>query len=212
MLASHVQQLDFLAELGDPLRAEFLIEQVVIEPHDDGLGARLSVVLRARVQDDPAVRAVVYADQPTVLSNRPGRGEGTDAQLRMHVVDDAEGVLTDSVALVHEREDRESAALADAEQLARLALHALPVVEKHDGAVGGGQRAVRVLGEILVPGRVEQIDAEARIVEVQHARGDRDAAFLLHGEPVRRRVTRGPPRFHRPCQVNCATEEQQLLR
>jgi hypothetical protein len=101
--------------------------------------------------------------------------------------------------------------MTDGEQLARLLLDTLPVVEQHDGAVRGDQRAVRILREVLVPGRVQQVDPVTVVVELQHARRDRDAALLLQLHPVGRRVTRRPPRLHRSRQVDRAAVQQQLL-
>ena len=77
------------------------------------------------------------------------------------------------VQLVHEGEDRHAALAADLEELARLALDALAGVDDHDRRVDGRQHAVGVLGEILVAGRVEQVDAVAAVVELQHGGADR---------------------------------------
>jgi hypothetical protein len=55
---------------------------------------------------------------------------------------------------------REAIEAAYGEQLARLWLEPLGRVYKHEPVVGGGERAVRVLREVRVPGRVEQVDLQ----------------------------------------------------
>ena len=82
------------------------------------------------------------------------------------------------------REQRQLALAADLEQLERLGLDALGGVEHHHRGVGGGQHPVGVLGEVAVAGGVEQVDDAVAVGELQHGRGDRDAALLLELHPV----------------------------
>ena len=77
--------------------------------------------------------------------------------------------------------------------------------------VGGGERAVGVLAEVVVAGRVEQVDATARVLELQHARRDRDAALLLHLHPVAGGLPAPCGRLDRAGEVDRAAVEQQLL-
>ena len=58
-------------------------------------------------------------------------------------------------------------------------------VEHHDRGVGGGQHAVGVLGEVAVARGVEQVDDVVAVGELEHRRGDGDAALLLQLHPVR---------------------------
>jgi len=60
----------------------------------------------------------------------------------------------------------------------------------HERRIDCGQRAVGVFGEVLVPGRIEQIHDALAIRELHHRRGDRDAALLLEAHPVRGGVAR----------------------
>lgn len=73
---------------------------------------------------------------------------------------------------------------ADLEQLARLRLDALRAVDDHDGGVRRHQRAVGVLGEVLMARRVQNVDAEAVILKLHNGRGDGDAALLFDLHPV----------------------------
>ena len=60
--------------------------------------------------------------------------------------------------------------------------------------------------------RVEQVDVIAFVLELHHARRDRDAALLLELHPVRRRVPRRAPRLDRPGEMDGSAVEQKLLR
>ena len=73
---------------------------------------------------------------------------------------------------------------ADLEQLARLRLDALAAVDDHHGGIRRHQRAVGVLGKVLMARRVQNIDAEALIAELHDGRGDGDAALLFDLHPV----------------------------
>ena len=75
---------------------------------------------------------------------------------------------------------------ADPEELAGLGLHALGAVDDHDGAVRRHEGAVGVLGEILVAGGVQDVDAVAVVLELHDGGGNGDAALLLDLHPVGR--------------------------
>ena len=61
------------------------------------------------------------------------------------------------------------------------------------------------------PGRVEQVDRVALVVELQHGGGDRDAALLLQLHPVAGGVAAGAARLDAAGEVDGAAVEQQLL-
>jgi hypothetical protein len=65
-------------------------------------------------------------------------------------------------------------------------------VEHHDDAVDGEQRAVGVLAEVLVTGRVEAAVTWWPLqLEFERGGADRDAALLFHLHPVGRGVAAG---------------------
>ena len=138
-----------------------------------------------------AVAAVDHAPEVAGDADRPGDRRGDDADLLLDLVEQLERVAAGPVPLVDEREQRQLALPADLEQLERLRLDALGRVEHHDRGVGGGQHPVGVLGEVAVAGGVEQVDHAVAVGELQHGRGDRDAALLLELHPVR--GGRAPP-------------------
>ncbi len=93
-----------------------------------------------------------------------------------------------AVHLVDERHNRNAAHPAHLEQLDRLRLHALDRVNQHDRRVRRRQRPIRVLAEIIMSRRVEQVHLAARPLEAHHGRRNRNAALLLHRHPVARGV------------------------
>ena len=96
-------------------------------------------------------------------------------------------VLALAVHLVGEGDDRDVAQPADFEQLQRLRFDALGDVDHHHRGVDGGQRAVGVLGEVRVAGRIEQVEGQPVDARRSSPRRDRDAALLLDLHPVRAR-------------------------
>ena len=103
------------------------------------------------------------------------------------------------------------AGAADLEQLEGLGLDALGRVEHHDDGVDAGEDAVRVLGEVAVAGRVEQVDDVVAVRELQHGRADRDAALALELHPVRRRRAPAVACLDRTGSLHGAGVEQELL-
>ena len=77
-----------------------------------------------------------------------------------------EGIAAGAVQLVDEGENRDGAHAADLEQLDGLLLHALGAVDEHHGAVRRHQGTVGILGEVLMAGRIQNIDAIALEIEL----------------------------------------------
>ena len=74
--------------------------------------------------------------------------------------------------------------MANLKQLARLILDALGRVDDHDHGVHGREDPVGILGKILVPRRVEQIDLIAVVLELERSRTDRNPALAFQFHPV----------------------------
>ena len=72
----------------------------------------------------------------------------------------------------------------DLEELPGLGLDALGTVDDHDGGVGSHQGTVGILGEVLVAGGVQDVDAEAAILELHDGRGDGNTTLLFDLHPV----------------------------
>jgi hypothetical protein len=96
---------------------------------------------------------VLQVDHPPEAIARPGRpieGRGVKRQLGADFVQKREWVQRLPVHLVDEGDDGDVAQAANFKELQGLRLDALGGVQHHDGGVGGGQRAVGVLREVLV--------------------------------------------------------------
>ena len=57
---------------------------------------------------------------------------------------------------------------ADFEQFSCLRLHSLRRIDDHDCGVRRHQSPVSILGEILMPRSIQDVDAESLVVELQH--------------------------------------------
>ena len=120
------------------------------------------------------------------ITKRPIAGRGMNSEHSFQFVEQGERCAGRAVELVDEGENRHPAATADFEKLSGLRLDAFGRVDDHDRGVDGREHPVGVLGEILVAGRVEQVDHITVVVELQDGGGDRDAALLFQFHPIAR--------------------------
>lgn len=145
-----------------------------------------------------------------------GDGEGqrpdADVELLLHLVEQVEGLLRGAVELVDEDDDRRRAHAADLHQLARLGLDALGAVDDDDDRVDGRQRAVGILGEVLVARRVEDVDFAPLVLEAHHRGGHRDAALALDFHEVRGGSLLDFVALDGSRHMDGAAEEEQFLR
>ena len=108
----------------------------------------------------------------------------------------ASGSRALAVDLVDEGDDRDVAQPADLEQLARLALDALGRVDHHHRRVDRAQRAIGVLAEVGVTGRVEQVERRCRsrskVITELVTEMPRACSIAIQSERVRRALARAP--------------------
>ena len=130
----------------------------------------------------PSIAMVPTKSRPR--ADRPVDRGGVERQRLLDFVEQFERIAALAVHLVDEGEDRDVAQPADLEQLAGARLDALGGVDHHHRAVDRGQRAVGVLGEVLVARCVQQVEDAAVIFERHHRRDDRDAALAFDRHPV----------------------------
>jgi hypothetical protein len=121
-------------------------------------------------------------------------------------------LATFAVELVDEGHDRRVAQAADFHQLDRALFHAFGAVDHHQRRIHGGQRAIRVFGEILVAGRIEQVDHAPVVGELHDGGGHGNTALLFQRHPVGRRVSRRLAPFDCAGELDRAAEQQQFLR
>ncbi len=211
LVPGRIEELDVTHKPIEGTRPHGIDELGIVDAYDGVVGPRGAAVAAALEEVHLALEAIVYPHEHVVLEHRPRRRIAIDAEVGLDVLNELERILAVPVALVHKREDRRALQLAHIEQLARALFHAAPVVEQHDGAIGGNQRAVGVFGKVLVSRGVQQIELVTEKLELQHGTGHRDAALLLELHPVGGRMTRGPTGLHRAGQVNGPTVQQQLF-
>ena len=105
---------------------------------------------------------VEAAREGDAFAQRPQHRGHVEREAVGDLVHDRERAEAVAVDLVDEGDDRDVAQAADLEEFERLRLDALGGVDHHDRGVDRGQRAVGVLGEVLVARRVEQVEGQAR--------------------------------------------------
>ncbi len=205
--ADHVQRL---AEMRVRLLANELARGRIVERRE--VHRRAVLPLRfALVQQQVFLVNVVDAAKPVAAADRPVHRRGGDPERALEVVEQLHRIACRTIELVDEGKDRQAVPAAHFEQLSRLIFDAVRRVDHHHDAVGGDERAIRVLAEVLVARCVEQRHAAAFELEFERRRGDRDAALLLERHPVGRRVLACLASPHGTGELDRAGIQQQLL-
>ena len=145
--------------LGD--RLALALRQAVGERRGVQLGDRLGAAIVVETVDGVLLQ-VVDAGEAAAHAERPGERRRVERQPLLDLLEQLEGMAAVAVELVDEGDDGDVAQAADLEQLQRARLDAAGRVDHHDGGIDRGQRAVGVLGEVLVAGRVEQVEDRVR--------------------------------------------------
>ena len=170
----HGFQVEFIPRAGEQLHVvdQGLVLVLGQQPLQDRVvdrqALRLDLVaeVRALERDDLVVHAVVHAFEALARADWPVDRVGADAQLVFNILKQLVGVARLTVHLVDEREDRHAAHGAHLEQLARLRLHAFGRVDNHDRRIRRHQRAVGILGKVLVARGIQDVDALALVPEL----------------------------------------------
>ena len=168
-------------------------------------------VLAPGVQEQALPHAVVDAAKIRTRTNGPIHRHGVDAQDVLDLAHQIEPLASEAIHLVHEGEDRDMTQATDLEEFPRLRLHALGGIHQHDGGVRRHQGAIGILAEILVTGRIENVDAMALVLEIEHRTAHRDAPLLLEFEPIAGGMPRRTLAPHSPGLAHRAPVEEQFL-
>ena len=97
------------------------------------------------------------------------------------------------------------------EQLSCLCLHTLGSIDHHHGRIRRHQCTVRILRKILMARRIQDIDAEAVVIKLQHRGSNRNTSLFFDLHPVRNGVARGSFSLHRSSQIDRSSIEQKFL-
>ena len=202
-------ELDLVADRRG-IVAEERARFIAREPFDRAVRADAAAAV-ALVNEDLVPHQVIDAGKFPAHADRPGNGSTTYPQYALDLIEQLDRRASVAVELVDESHDRRIAEPADFHQLDRALLDALRAVDDHERRIDGGQRAVGVLGKVLVPGRVEQVD-DAALVRELHDRGrDRDSALLLQPHPVGGRMARSLASLDGARHLDRAAEQQELF-
>ena len=141
-----------------------------------------------------------------------------DVQLLLKLVKEVEGVAALTVHLVDEDDDRGVAHTAHLHELSCLCLHTFGGVDDDDGGVDSSQRAVGILGKVLVTRGIEDVDlirvsalTFGQVVELHDRCRHGDTTLLLDVHPVGSRGLANLVVLHGAGHLNLSTEEQELL-
>ena len=178
----------------------------------DGDGFHPPSSLLPLVEEHRVCLEVVDTTEVRSVAERPVHRCGGNPEHTLDLVEQLEWIPGRLIELVDERQDGQAVRATDLEELERLRFHALGRIQHHHHAIHREQRAVRVLAEVLVAGRVEQRHVVPLELELERRRADGDTALLLHLHPVRHRVALRPAPAYRPGKVDRAGIQEQLLR
>ena len=141
----------------------------------------------------------------------PAQRAHVDFQFGFKFVEDVERVASLAVEFVDENDNRGVAHAAHLHEFASLLLNAFSHVHHDDYAIDSGERAVGVLGKVLVTRSVEDVNLVVAVVESHNRCGNRNAALLFDFHPVGGGCFAYFVRFHGTSHVNGATEEEELF-
>ena len=156
---------------------------------------------------------IYIIDAAETLSHvdRPAQRAHMDMQFLFDLVQQVERVLTVAVHLVDEHDHRSLAHTADFHQLTGLGFHTFCGIDHDNNAIHCRQRTKRIFSEVLVAGRIENIDIMTGIIESQHGGCDGDSTLLFNFHPVGGSCLLDLVRLDGSRHMNGASEQQQLF-
>ncbi len=183
----------------------------MVDPRDhlaDGDPAAVTGAEQVR----PIRAQVIDPHEPLADADGPGHGRALNPQHLFDLVQDLDGVPPLPIELIDEGKDGGIPQPTHIHELDGARLHALGHIDDHQGGIHRRERAIGILGEVLVARRIQQVDGSPPIGELHDRRGHRDAALLLQLHPVGSRVARGLTPLDGARHLDGAAEQQQLLR
>ena len=138
--------------------------------------------------ENPPGIAVINPTEILAGSDRPVDRAGGNSQFLFNLIHQVKGVSCVPVQLIDKGKNRNVAHGADLEQFSCLSLHALAAVDDHNGRIRRHKGPVGVLGEVLVSGRIQNVDTVTVVQKLEHRGGDRDTPLFFNFHPVGNRV------------------------
>ena len=130
----------------------------------------------------------IYALKQLTHANRERKGSCLDMQNAFNLVQQVQHMTPIQVHLVNEGNDGRMAHATHIHELDRLLFHTVHAIDKHEGGVDGGQGAVGVFAEVLVPRGIDQVEHATFEREIQHGTRNRNTTLLFNLHPVAHRV------------------------
>ena len=154
---------------------------------------------------------IIDATEPLSHVDRPAQRAHIDMQLLFDLVQQVERVLTVAVHLIDKHDHGSLTHTADFHQLTGLGFHTFCGIDHDNNAIHSRQRTKRIFSEILVAGRIEDIDFMAGIIESHHGGCDGDSTLLFNFHPVGGSCLLDLVRLYGSCHMNGTSKEQQFF-
>ena len=211
IIGSSVQKLPVLPELLIIFRRKKLRELRIL--HGERPGLHLPGTARIGVKKIHTVPLpVVDPTEGASAADRPVDRAGVNPEYIFDLIQELVGISRLPVKLVDKGEDRDMPKDTDLKKLYGLRLHSLCPVDHHHRTVRRHQCPVGVLRKVLMPRRIQDIDAFPVIIELEGGGGHGDPSLLLDLHPVGNRVLCRLPSLDGSGELYRSPIEKELLR
>ena len=182
LMAGTANQIDFVDKVV-VIHAQQFTRLVAVQPVNHSIGVNVMALTLFKAHQSICCQ---FVDTLELLAhaNRPIHWRALYLQDVFNLVQHLNRITDLPVEFVDEGNDRRVAQTTHLHQFDGARLNALGTVDHHQSGIHRGKGAIGVLGEIFVPGRIQQIHRSTRVGKLHHRRGNRDATLLLHGHPV----------------------------
>ena len=167
LCAGTVQQFDFLFQLFLLILVHYIQKMRIVK-----IDLFLQTFLRTLhgIGESQYFSGISVIDTAEFLTGTDGPVDGTggDPQLLLDIVQQIKGIVGIPVHLVDKCKNRNMTHNTDLKQLSCLRLYTFGCIDHHNSRIGGHQSTVCILREVLMAGRIQNIDAVAIIIKLQY--------------------------------------------
>ena len=161
--------------------------------------------------DDMLLLPVIDSLEVLTAADGPVYGVGGDTQLLLYLLAELKWVPGLPVHLIYKGKNGYMPHSADLEELSGLILDTLGGVDYHYCRVGSHKGAVGVLREVLMSRGIQNINAEALVLELHNGRGNGNSSLLFYLHPVGDCVAGVFLSLYGTCLCDSSAVEQELL-